>query len=120
MTRSASSTTSRPSPRRKTKRVRAAEVRTLLDEAKDLVYGDREDAHGNPSFCIDRVARLWSIYLSGQVGEDVVLSPHDVCALMVLLKIARTIAGSHAPERVRENWVDIAGYAEVFSRTQIM
>ena len=71
-----------------------------LDEALRCVCGDRE-AYGTPEDNFSRIARLWADYLRHPIY------PHDVAAMMALLKIARIASG--APKI--DNWVDLAGYA---------
>jgi hypothetical protein len=73
----------------------------LLREAESLVNGDRNVAYGDPSHDFRRTASLWSTYL----GADI--SPHDVAAMMALLKISRIRWSPHR----RDSWVDLAGYA---------
>ena len=71
-----------------------------LDEALRCVCGDRE-AYGTPEDNFSRIARLWEDYLRHPI------SPHDVAAMMALLKIARIASG----QPKADNWVDLAGYA---------
>lgn len=71
-----------------------------LDEALRCVCSDRE-AYGTPEDNFSRIARLWEDYLRHPIY------PHDVAAMMALLKIARIASG--APKM--DNWVDLAGYA---------
>ena len=53
------------------------------------------------------IAGLWADYLHG-IGVNLdFLEPHDVAAMLALLKIAR-IASGHAKA---DNWIDLAGYA---------
>lgn len=75
----------------------------ILDNAKKCVCGDREQDYGSPECNFYFIADLWSLYL----GLDEQLSPMDVAAMMILLKMARMKNG-HAKE---DNWIDIAGYA---------
>jgi Domain of unknown function (DUF6378) len=75
----------------------------LLDTAKAQVTGQRQQDYGSPEDNFGRIAALWNVYLNGKT----VISPHDVSALMILLKVARLMA---TPEH-KNSWVDIAGYA---------
>lgn len=79
----------------------------ILDAANKCVCGDREQDYGSPEKNFELIANLWADYLQG-VGVNLdFLEPHDVAAMLALLKIAR-IASGHAKE---DNWIDLAGYA---------
>lgn len=63
--------------------------------------------YGSPTLNLDnRTALLWEAYLQGRRGVDFITGV-DVCNMMILLKIARTM---ETPE-VKDHWADIAGYA---------
>lgn len=74
----------------------------VLDIAKTYVTNDRQATHGKPEDTFGRIAELWSAYL----GEWADIKPHDVAAMMALLKIARIAANP----KNDDNWVDGAGY----------
>ena len=78
----------------------------ILDTAKQCVCTDRQSQYGTPEDSFNTIGRLWEDYLSTK-GQRVDLKPHDVAAMMALLKIAR-IATGHGKA---DNWVDLAGYA---------
>lgn len=80
--------------------MKAADV---LKTASALVSGDREKTHGPKLQNHMNIAALWSAYLGREV------TPHDVAMLMILLKVARTKAGSFN----EDDYIDIAGYAGV-------
>ena len=73
--------------------------KSLLEEAYQLVTGDRQKDYDHPARNFDRIARLWSVAL------DKDITPEDVATCMVLVKIARQV---HAPKR--DNIVDAIGY----------
>ena len=75
----------------------------ILDTAKSIVCGERQDQYGNPEDNFERIADLWTSYLNA----DVMLQAADVACMMMLLKIARIATGTGKDD----NWVDIAGYA---------
>jgi hypothetical protein len=75
-------------------------MKTILEEAEELVNGDRQKDYGDAKENLQRIADFWSIYLNKQVYAN------DVCAMMRLLKEARLI---HSPDH-RDSLVDIAGY----------
>jgi hypothetical protein len=73
----------------------------VLEEAKGLITGDREEDYGDPGSNFRCIADMWSAYL------DHVIAPHDVAAMMILLKLSRV---QTSPGK-RDSWVDLAGYA---------
>jgi hypothetical protein len=79
----------------------------VLQEAESLINGDRNNEYGDPNDDFNKTAKMWDIYLKSVYENRSYLLPHDVAALMSMLKLSR-IAWS--PDR-RDNWVDLAGYA---------
>lgn len=79
----------------------------VLNEANNLINGDRNVDYGDPNDDFRKTAGMWDIYLKSVYEHRDHLLPHDVAVLMSMLKLSR-IAWS--PER-RDNWVDLAGYA---------
>jgi hypothetical protein len=75
-----------------------------LSEAIE-VLDQRGADHGDYVELHRRIAQLWSAYLS------VSIEPHQVAALMVLLKLARSELN---PEN-NDNFVDLAGYAAIYA-----
>jgi hypothetical protein len=75
----------------------------ILDTAKQYVTVDRAATHGGSEDSFGTIARFWSSYLDHTISEA------DVCAMMVLLKVAR-IKGN--PTHI-DNWIDTAGYAAI-------
>jgi|TARA_R110000796_G_scaffold139159_1_gene255265 hypothetical protein len=73
---------------------------TVLDLARKYVTKDRAEEHGNMGDNFAMIAGLWSVYL----GKEI--KPHDVGAMMTLLKTARIKSN---PAHL-DNWVDGAGY----------
>lgn len=79
---------------------------SVLDEAKDIIYGDREKTYGKPSKNLETIAVFWSEYIG------TTLSAKDVAVMMVLLKAARLRNDiTH-----RDSVVDICGYAALIER----
>jgi|TARA_Y100000310_G_scaffold340384_1_gene435933 hypothetical protein len=80
----------------------------LLQEAADLVGGDRNDQHGEMTKNHENIASLWQGYLQnasrrvGGGGLAFNLSAADVAYMMALLKIARTQAGSYNEDDARD------------------
>lgn len=85
---------------------RRKEPKTLLTEARDIVYGDREQTHGEPGKNLAAIAAMWSPIFGGQVTEQQVL------LAMIALKVARAI---NTP-RHRDHWRDIVGYVALAER----
>ena len=73
----------------------------LLTTASAIVCDDRQGTYGDLRENFDLIASLWSEY----VGREIL--PHDVAAMMALLKVARIKAN---PQHM-DSWVDLAGYA---------
>jgi hypothetical protein len=83
----------------------------VLKEANAIIYGDREKTYGHPSKNLNTIAVMWNAYLNAKVGGDDI-SPKDVAALMMLVKVARF---ANDPTH-RDNLIDICGYAALVER----
>lgn len=81
----------------------------LLQEALNIVTGARRQAYGNPEDNFATIAALWHPYLvrRGFIVPEQKLTPGDVAAMMVLMKVARL---GETPGH-KDSWLDIAGYA---------
>lgn len=87
---------------------------SVLTEAENIVNGAREGQYGKAEDSFERIARLWNAYLTNAgiaTPDRPALTPKDAANLMILLKLARE---QHAHKR--DNYVDIAGYAELANR----
>jgi hypothetical protein len=73
---------------------------TILDEAKHIVNGARQQEYGGRIESFSRIAGLWSSYLGTRV------SLQDVAHMMILLKVSRAHNGYH-----HDSLVDVCGYA---------
>lgn len=73
----------------------------VLSEAQLLITNDRNEDYGDPSSNFQCIADMWSSYL------DHTIEPHDVAAMMVIVKLSRI---QTSPAK-RDSWVDLAGYA---------
>ena len=71
----------------------------ILETAKHLVNGDRQEDYGDAVESFQAIAEMWSACLG------VAVSGRDICNLMALLKIARLRNGPH-----EDSSVDGAGY----------
>lgn len=91
--------------------------KTILEEAQEIIYGDREKTYGDPARNIQAIADLWSSYMAATTSKRnglVHVSKEDVCNMMILMKVARLI---NTPDH-RDSLVDIAGYAALTARCQ--
>jgi hypothetical protein len=81
----------------------------VLRTAEVHVNGERNIDYGDPISDFRTTADLWETYLRRTVEcrGSLSLKPHDVAAMMILLKISRI---SWSPE-VEDHWIDAAGYA---------
>ena len=74
----------------------------ILEQAKELVGGDRQEDYGDKLINHQNIANLWSAYL------DTKVTAHDVAICMGLVKIARL---KHAHKK--DSYVDLAAYAAI-------
>lgn len=72
----------------------------IADEAKEIIFGDREKVYGHPAKNLDVIAGFWSTYLDKEITAK------DVCNLMALMKISRL---KNTPDH-RDSMVDLVGY----------
>lgn len=82
----------------------------ILDAAKAIVTGEREQQYGKPEDNFRMIGNLWEIYLKARCldscgGLDIL--PEDVAMMMSLLKIARIASGNYKAD----SFIDLAGYA---------
>ena len=91
------------------------EKKSVLQEAEEIIYGDREKTYGHPSKNLQTIADMWTSYVnsaSGGVLGELEFSAQDVAVMMILLKAARLANDmSH-----RDSVVDICGYAALIER----
>lgn len=84
---------------------------SVMQEAIDIIYGDREKVYGHPSKNLNHIAHQWSTYLMQKHGFTVELSAEDVCWMMVDLKKCRQMNTEK-----RDNLVDAIGYLGLIER----
>lgn len=75
--------------------------KSILDEAKQIVHGERGENYGHPFEDFSRTAKIWSAILGKKI------TPEQVALCMIGLKISREV---NRPKR--DNIVDGAGYFE--------
>lgn len=87
------------------------EAHVYCQEAASLVSGDREKQHGSKLVNHTNIAVMWTAWLRrrGLIANESTLTAHDVAVMMVLLKAARTLSGSHNQDDYR----DMIGYAAI-------
>lgn len=82
-----------------------------MQEALNLVYGDRQASYGSPREAYIALAKVWSGLLADKLKEDI--TPEQAVLMLAAMKINRQ---SHRPKR--DNVVDLHGYGLVLSRVQ--
>ena len=80
----------------------------ILNEAKNLVDGDRHKDYGDKTENHKNISKLWSAYL------DTKVEPHDVAIMMALLKMARTKLGAVS----KDTYIDMAAYGAIAGEIQ--
>ena len=80
--------------------------KTILQEAQEIIHGDREQTYGNPGVNLENIAALWTVFLEKRHNVIVSLAADDVAHMMIYMKMARLM---HSP-RHRDSLVDVAGY----------
>lgn len=87
-------------------------TKSILDIAKEIIYGDREKTCGDPAINLKLIAAYWSNHLSSKYKLKVTLTVDDVCGMMILLKQARL---ANDPNH-KDSLVDLCGYAALQER----
>lgn len=83
----------------------AGRAADLLDEARATI-ALRSVHYGKPEQAFSITAELWSAWLAGRHGSEVILDPADVGVMLGLLKVARL---AHDPAH-RDSALDAAAY----------
>jgi hypothetical protein len=78
---------------------------TILEEAQEILYNDRQDDYGDGIESTKRIAKLWSIVLDKEV------TPEQVALCMIQVKISRQMN-----KYKRDNLIDGAGYFGLIER----
>lgn len=86
--------------------------RSCLEDAADLITGDRADSYGSFTAEATRLGRTWGALL----GIDDV-PPHVVAAMLTALKLVRA-TNLVGPARL-DNWVDAAGYCGLGAQVDV-
>jgi hypothetical protein len=85
---------------------------SVLIEANNIIYGDREKTYGHPAKNLKTIAIMWNAYLNNSDDVNMSITAKDVAALMMLVKVARF---ANDPSH-RDNLVDVCGYAALIER----
>jgi hypothetical protein len=89
-----------------------ASQESILDEAKRLTSGDRQQHYGHPCDDFARTAQMWNGILAAKLHPGASIEASDVPLCMIAVKLAR-----QAHRHKRDNLVDIAGYARTAAMT---
>lgn len=80
-------------------------TKTILDEAKSVVYGSRQADYGSVTENFTRISKMWSVILNSDV------TPEQVALCMCATKIAR-----QCHKHKTDNLTDLAGYAATIEK----
>ncbi len=75
----------------------------ILDQAKEIINKDRQDAYGKPEDCFTGIATLWNWYIGLDIRDE--LTPYDIAIMMTLLKLVR-----EKHKHKQDNLIDACGY----------
>lgn len=78
----------------------------LINKAKSLIQGDRQEQYGSPVNNFATIAEFWSTYLRGKYKFQGELNSDDICQMMMLLKQSRLMNNANHTD----SKVDIMGY----------
>lgn len=80
----------------------------ILRDTANIIEGARNQDYGDPTDDFGTTAAFWETYISRVILRrgELKLMPHDVAAMMMLLKIARL---TWTPG-VNDHWMDAIGY----------
>lgn len=80
------------------------ETPTVLQEAQNIIYGDRQEAYGSATDNFERTTAGWNAILSKKLNDKI--TPEDVGLMMIWLKVSCEVN-----KPTRDNLIDICGYA---------
>ena len=80
----------------------------ILDEAKRLTYGDRNQAYGPPGPNMQHTADMWNAYLNKGGDRRFQITAHQVPFMLAMTKFSRD-AISHKDD----NFIDAAAYCAI-------
>ena len=91
-----------------------APLQNILQEAEQIIYGDREKTYGTPGKNLQAIADFWTVHLRHKYNFNGEVTMDDVCQMMILVKQARLI---NDPTH-HDSQVDTAGYIALQERVQ--
>lgn len=83
----------------------------LADEAKRLVYGDRNTQYGHPLSDYERTAKIWSGILHDKLRETI--TPEEAILCMIGVKLSRAVH-----QAKDDTLTDIIGYTLCYDRVK--
>ena len=86
----------------------------VLQEAEQIIYGDREQTYGAPGKNLQAIADFWTVHLRHKYNFNGEVTMDDVCQMMIQVKMARLI---NDPTH-HDSQVDAAGYIALMQRVQ--
>ncbi len=87
---------------------------TMLHKAADLIKGARQSDYGDKLQNFSQIAMLWQGQLATKLAENARITPEDVAACMIQVKLARL---AKSPDH-KDSILDVAGYAGCYSILQ--
>lgn len=87
--------------------------RSILQEAAELVGGQRNSDYGHPAKDFAKTAAIWNGILATKLAPGASIEPADVALCMIGVKLSREVN-----RHKRDNLVDIAGYAQTIMMLQ--
>ena len=82
-----------------------SEVASILEEAQEILEGDRDSDYGDPVANFNRISRIASSIL------DYTISPEECVVVMMAVKLSR-----EQYKHKRDNLVDLVAYTEIYNR----
>lgn len=80
-------------------------MRTITQEAEDIVKGQRAKSYGDSSQSLINIASVWSVILKTKI------TPEQVAMCMIGLKLVR-----ESVQHKRDNLVDMVGYEIILDK----
>lgn len=94
----------------------ADEPPSILDEAREIIHGDREQTHGKPDRNLRAIASIWTAVLGAHLQDGEQVTPQLVCLMMAGLKLARAANRPSHRDHIR----DVVGYAALMERCNFL